>query len=319
MAQLLLSTASAFGSAVSSTVASYAATAASRLLFGPKKRRVEGPRIESFPVQSSTEGAGVVRVYGRARVAGEVLWQTRFRETVAETTTRSGKGARLGTKTTMTEYLYSVSFAVGLCEGAARLGRVWADGKPFDLARVDHRFYRGTEDQLPDPLIEAVEGAPQPAYRGLAYIVFEDLPLRDFGNRIPQLTFEIERPLAADDPEAMENAVDGLVMIPASGEFVYGTTPVLRSERAGVVRPENQSATPGATDFAVSLDAAIETFPNLARVSLAVAWFGTSTDAGLCAVKPGVETAEKATEPYLWRAGGVDRAAAHRVSLIDGA
>ena len=41
------------------------------------------------------------------------------------------------------------------------------------------------------PLIEAIEGSGQaPAYRGTAYIVFEDLPLDAFGNRLPQLSFE---------------------------------------------------------------------------------------------------------------------------------
>ena len=43
--------------------------------------------------------------------------------------------------------------------------------------------------QTPDPKIEAVEGAGHaPAYRGLVYIVFEDLPLAEYGNRVPVLT-----------------------------------------------------------------------------------------------------------------------------------
>ena len=52
------------------------------------------------------------------------------------------------------------------------------------------------EDQAPDPLIEAKEGGGDaPAYRGLAYLVFERLPLAEFGNRIPQLSFEVIRPV----------------------------------------------------------------------------------------------------------------------------
>ncbi len=44
------------------------------------------------------------------------------------------------------------------------------------------------ETQTPDALIEAIEGADMaPAYRGLAYVVFEDMPLERFGNTIPQL------------------------------------------------------------------------------------------------------------------------------------
>ena len=30
-----------------------------------------------------------------------------------------------------------------------------------------------------------------PAYRGTAYAVFDGLQLKDFGNRIPNLTFEV--------------------------------------------------------------------------------------------------------------------------------
>ncbi|MFX9521792.1 hypothetical protein ABTO42_19705, partial [Acinetobacter baumannii] len=75
------------------------------------------------------------------------------------------------------DYAYSLSFAVALCEGAIDgIGRVWADGQPMDMAGVTMRLHRGTEDQTPDPLIEAVEGRA-PAYRGTAYVVFEDLPL----------------------------------------------------------------------------------------------------------------------------------------------
>ncbi len=334
MAQLVLTAATSIGSAaaragvgaalartVASTAASYAAGAAERLIFGPRKRRVEGPRLDAFQIQASTEGAGVLRVYGRARVAGQIIWASRFKEAVAETTERSGKGGRLGTKTTTTEYLYSISFAVGLCEGVIdRIGRVWADGKPVDLSRHTIRVHRGTEDQLPDAAIEAVEGAGNaPAFRGLAYVVFEDLPLRDFGNRIPQLSFEVEKSLAEDDPAALENAVAAVSMIPGSGEFAYGTTKVFREEREGVTFSENAHNNDGVSDFAASLDHLTACLPNLSAVSLVVAWFGTSLDAASCRIKPGVETAIKTTAPYGWRAGGVAREGAHLVSTIDGA
>lgn len=320
MAQLLLVAASAASSAAASTTAAFAANTATRLLFGPKKRRVTGARLDQLPVQSSTEGAGIIRLYGRMRIAGQIVWASNFKEETSETVTRAGKGARLGTKTTTTEYLYSVSLAIGLCEGVAtRISRAYADGKPFDLSKIIWRFYRGDEAQAADPLIEAVERAPAPAFRGLSYVVFEDLALRDFGNRIPQFTFEIERSLADADSAALETAATALAVIPASGEFVYGTTPARRLEREGVVVAENQHAAADATDFSVSLEAAAKTFANLSAVSLAVAWFGTNLDAGLCELRPGVDAAVKITEPYLWRAGGVEREAAHLISQIDGA
>lgn len=329
MAQLILSAASAAGRAgigtliartVASTAASYAAGVAERLIFGPRKRTVEGPRLESFTIQSSTEGAGVTRLWGRARVAGQLIWAANFKETVAETTdSAGGKGGRLAaSKTTVREYLYSLSFAVGLCEGEIdRVARVWADGKPFDLSKVNFRVHRGGETQTPDSLIDAIENGA-PAFRGLAYIVFEDLPLKDFGNRIPQLSFEIEKSLGEDDPVALENALEAVTLIPGSGEFIYGVTKVTRDAGDGVTASENVNNNDGVTDFSSSLAALTSAAKNLKAVSLVVAWFGDDLRAGNCALRPGVETYDKTTTPALWRGGGVARGEARLVSRIAG-
>lgn len=329
MAQLVLSAASAAGRAgigqfvartIATTAASYAAGVAERLIFGPRKRTLEGPRLDGFSIQSSTEGAGVTRVFGRARVSGQIIWAANFRETLQETTqTSGGKGGRLAaSKTTVKEYLYSISFAVGLAEGVIdRVARVWADGKPFDLSKVNHRVYRGTETQTPDDLINAIESGA-PAFRGLAYIVFEDLPLKDFGNRIPQLSFEIEKSLGEDDPVALENALGAATIIPGSGEFIYGTTKITRDAGEGVTASENVNNNDGVTDFSSSLEALTSAAKNLKAAALVVSWFGDDLRAGACALRPGVETYDKTTEPRLWRGGGVSRGEARLVSRIDG-
>ncbi|MGH6950589.1 MAG: baseplate multidomain protein megatron, partial [Vitreimonas sp.] len=127
----------------------------------------EGPRLTDLHLQGSTEGASVPAVFGRVRIAGQVIWAARFKER-AETRDVGGKG---GPTATVTNFRYSLSFAVGLCEGeVARIGRVWANGQPLDLSELAWRLHTGTEGQAPDPLIEAIEGADNaPAYRGLAY------------------------------------------------------------------------------------------------------------------------------------------------------
>jgi hypothetical protein len=49
-------------------------------------------------------------------------------------------------------------------------------------------IYPGDEGQMPDPTIQANEDAAlTPAFRGLIYCVWEDFPLDNFGNRIPNL------------------------------------------------------------------------------------------------------------------------------------
>ncbi|WP_342641718.1 hypothetical protein [Rhodoligotrophos ferricapiens] len=63
------------------------------------------------------------------------------------------------TVTTIT-YRYYANFAVALSEGEiAGVNRIWADGKELDLTVTNHRVYTGSQDQLPDALIEAKEGA----------------------------------------------------------------------------------------------------------------------------------------------------------------
>lgn len=94
------------------------------------------------------------------------------------------------------------------------IGRVWADGKLLrgeagDLKVAGSlRIYGGRSDQPADPLIAAIEGADRcPAHRGLAYVVFEDLDLSEFYNRLPALTFEV----IADDGFGLDDIVGEVV------------------------------------------------------------------------------------------------------------
>ena len=148
--------------------------------------------MDRFRLTGASEGAAIGHVYGRMRVAGQVIWATRFQEHVA--VSGGGKGAPPAPKTK--EYSYSISIAVALCEGEiSGVNRIWADGQLVETGNVTMRVYNGSQDQMPDPKIEAVEGAGTvPAYRGLAYVVLEDLDLARFGNRIPQFSFEVVRP-----------------------------------------------------------------------------------------------------------------------------
>ena len=279
-----------------------------------------GPRLSDVNIQASTEGAPIPRVFGRMRVAGQLIWATKFRETETTTETGGGKGFGGGVSVSETDYTYSISFAVGLCEGVtSHLGRVWADGNLIDLSQFTTRFYRGDESQLPDPLIETVEGAGNtPAYRGLSYVVFEDLPLARFGNRIPQLQFEVFRALSADRTGALENRMTAACLIPGAGEFVYAEDIVASDDGAGTTLAQNAHNAAGVADLTASLDQLQALAPNLSAVSLVTGWFGSDLRAGHCTVKPGVEADTKNTYPQGWSVNGVARADAHLVSRIDG-
>ena len=244
-------------------------------------------------------------------MTGQVIWAARFLERRQQA--RAGKG---GPKTV--DYQYSLSFAVALCEGPIDgIGRVWADGQPMATAGVAMRVHRGTEDQTPDPLIEAVEGAA-PAYRGTAYVVFEDLPLGPFGDRVPQLSFEVFRRPRGAAPR-LEDRLEGVCLIPGAGEFVLATETVLRREGLTKATPENLHQGDGRADLTVSLDQLQAQAPNLKRVSLVVGWFGSDLRAGECRVRPGVERRDKPTTPLEWSVAGLARSDAYEISQVDGA
>src|SRR5947209_11845518 len=87
-------------------------------LFGPGDQNVVGPRLADLDVMASTEGAPIPRVYGRARLAGQVIWATQLEEVVSDATTSSGgKGHLVSGPRTTTTNSYFGNFAVGLCEG----------------------------------------------------------------------------------------------------------------------------------------------------------------------------------------------------------
>ncbi|KPF77483.1 hypothetical protein IP78_12820, partial [Brevundimonas sp. AAP58] len=259
--------------------------------------RQVGPRLETLKLQTTAEGTPMACVFGRARVTGQVIWAARF----LERRNQSG-GGKGGPRTV--DYAYSLSFAVALCEGPIDgVGRVWADGKPMDLTGVAMRVHRGTEEQTPDPLIEAVEASPvagsaggscgAPSYRGTAYVVFEDLPLGPYGDRVPQLSFEVFR---RPDGDGLEERLEGVCLIPGAGEFVLATEAVMRREGLTRTAAENVHLGDGRTDLIASLDQLEAQLPNLKRVSLVVGWFGTDLRAGHCEVRPGVERRDKPTE-----------------------
>jgi hypothetical protein len=221
----------------------------------------------------------------------------------------------------VTEYSYTISFAVAVAEGPIDgIGQIWADGEVLERAGLVIRVYPGDEDQTPDPLIEAIEGAGQaPAYRGLAYVVFEDLPLDAFGARIPNLNFEVfARPGAGEDSGALESRVEGVCLIPASGEFAYATEPVLREIGEGDERAENVHTARAATDFDAALDDLAARLPNCRSVALVTSWFGDDLRVGECTLKPGVETRDKTTRPLVWSAAGETRATAHLITQGEG-
>ncbi|WP_118134891.1 glycoside hydrolase/phage tail family protein [Oceanicella sp. SM1341] len=293
-------------------------------LLGEGSDPVETGRLGSLRLQGAREGAPVTRMAGRARVAGQLIWSTRFLESVS---TRGGGGKGVApSQPEVREYSYSVSIAIGLCEGEIlRIGRVWADGKPFALEQAQYRLYRGGQDQQPDPLIEAVEGAQNaPAYRGTAYLVFENLGVGEFGNRIPQFNVEVFRRPEVPAQYLVDGAIDpgqavrGVAMTPGTGEYSLAPDPVSYSYGRANRKVANVNNTTGETDIEASTAQLSAELPACDGVSLIVSWFGTDLRCASCVIRPSVEQRDFDSPEMPWSVSGQSRSAARVVSQKDG-
>lgn len=189
------------GGPIGGAIGALAGRQVDSLLFAPAAR--QGPRLAELTLSASSYGLPMPRQYGRVRTGGQVIWATDLVEQ------RNRQGGGKGRPSTVT-YAYSASFAVAVSSRPiAGVGRIWADGKLLRGAAGDLkvggslRVHNGHADQAPDPLLEAAEGGRSPAYRGLAYVVFEDLQLADYGNRIPALSFEVLADTAPPGLQAM--------------------------------------------------------------------------------------------------------------------
>ncbi len=280
-------------------------------LMGAGSDVVETGRVDRFRITSAGEGAPVAQLYGRMRLGGQVIWASDFQEVVS--VSGGGKGGPRQPETR--SYSYSVSLAIALCEGEiTRVGRVWADGEEVAPDELNMRVYTGSHDQLPDPVMEAIEGPGLvPAYRGTAYVVLEDLGLERFGNRVPQFSFEVARPEQPDAPQAQIDptfALKGVALIPGTGEYGLATTEAYYTDGPASRWSANVNSPAQKTDFAASLEDLGGSLPNLEATSLVVSWFGSDLRCGHCQLRPKVEDKSVEGENMPWSVAGLSRASA---------
>ena len=172
----------------------------------PRGPHLVGPRLSDLSQQTATYGAVIPRLYGNIAVTGNVFWVENNQLKEVSRTQGGGKGGGGGSQSTT--YSYYATFAIGLCEGPiVGVQRIWIGQKlVYDAGSNDHSaimasnqaaklftLHLGDENQLPDDRMQATLGAANtPAYRGLAYLVFKDLPLKDYGNTLLGAPVKVE-------------------------------------------------------------------------------------------------------------------------------
>lgn len=195
-------------------------------LFGGQQGGVdsEGPRLNSLKVQTSTYGANLPLIYGKARMTGNVIWSADLRELITETGSGGGGKGGGGGSSTYTSYRYFGNYAIALSEQSAAVLKRWRNNK-LVYDRGDNPgfvFYDGSETQLPDPTMEAFLGVGNvPAYRGVSYIVMVDEEVTDVAPSLPNNSFLVL---------AKAQAIDPITQLDLGGYFIPSNYPVPTDE-----------------------------------------------------------------------------------------
>ena len=150
-------------------------------------------RILSLQVQQSSQGLTLPVIYGRTRVAGNLIWYGDFVTIENKTTTRQGGKGGGGVKQVDIAYTYEAAVMLALCEGEIQgVGRIWRDKEKFDsLAQLRLTLMRGGDEQpLWTHLAQAKHQSQALNYSGTAYLCSPNYELTKSA-QIYQHNFEV--------------------------------------------------------------------------------------------------------------------------------
>ncbi|AMW36140.1 hypothetical protein [Xanthomonas phage XAJ2] len=270
---------------------------------------IPGPKLADATVQTSSVGGTITFGSGGFPSSGNVIWIGPLK-----TTKKKQKGGGKGGGGTSTDvYSYSRSYAIAVSEQVdsfliiKRNGKIVYSNDPSSTAEdvaYSRTFmqkcvlYTGSESQMPDPTISAVEGNGNVSpFRGIAYIVVKDDDLTDMLGAIPQYEFVLKKVNRADN-DSVTNALRGVTLIPSTGEGAYGTTYAYTATARGNTAAHNNQtlrgflnlnkhSNNGKVDIVNAIEDLDANFPNCNTVALVVSWFADDLRAGVCNIKPG--------------------------------
>nr|DAQ84961.1 MAG TPA: tail protein [Caudoviricetes sp.] len=150
-------------------------------------------RILSLQVQRSSQGLTLPVIYGRTRVAGNLIWYGDFTTIEHKTTTQQGGKGGGGVTQEDIKYTYEAAVMLALCEGEIQgVGRIWRDKEKFDsLAQLRLTLMRGGDEQpLWTHLAQAKHAGQALSYSGTAYLCSPNYELTKSA-QIYQHNFEV--------------------------------------------------------------------------------------------------------------------------------
>ena len=188
--------------------------------FGGATIHTEEPRVLSLRVNQSAYGGAKTRVWGKARVPGNLLDYMDF-TAIPHTTTQSSGGGKGGggVESSNTSYTYTAGTIIGLCTGTiAGIGKVWQDKDTTTLTALGFTLKTGALRQAVWSHLTANYPDKAVSYSGIAYVANNAVDLGSSPNS-PNLSFEVlgERIIAGGDDAAAADIIYDIVADPVEG------------------------------------------------------------------------------------------------------
>ncbi len=148
------------------------------------------PIIGGVRMQTSVYGNPIPIVWGRNRLAGNLLWYGDF--TAKAKNSGGGSAGKGGASIPgQTTYTYTASVAIGICEGPVQaIPTVWQNQGSNTTAAMGLSVFSGTYPQTPWTYIASVHPSQAVPYPGVAYVAAAGYALDSSGN-LPNHTFEV--------------------------------------------------------------------------------------------------------------------------------
>ena len=158
-----------------------------------KKSNVK-PDYTSLEVQTSTSTLPIPLVWGKAKLAGNLIWFNNFRA-IAQTSGGKGGGKGGGGGGTVTGYTYYADLIIALCEGPISLiTTVWQNQGVYTPSYLGLGLAPGSTPQTPWSYVVTNYPAQALGYPGVAYAAAASFNLGETAT-IGNLNFEVLGPL----------------------------------------------------------------------------------------------------------------------------
>ncbi|MFK7088694.1 phage tail protein [Chromobacterium violaceum] len=160
---------------------------------GGTKISTSAPVVSSLRMQTSAYGRAIPLLYGKARVAANVIWYGDFISIERRTTqSAGGKGGGGGTTMESVTYTYQVAVQLGLCEGPARsVTYAWVGKKAGTIDHWNLSHFPGSYSQQPMGYMQTKHPDQALSYRGTVHVGTGVFDLGD-DPTLPNMTFEVD-------------------------------------------------------------------------------------------------------------------------------